>query len=480
MKLKNIGEKVQDKIRKLAEENEEKTPEELLKEQVIKPIEGKKLSEEEKRKKQAENLVTVLQENPEMQQTIVEEAANSEQISQDVIDKSAQIAAESSKVPDKVTGTLVEKASDEATVDILKNEGIDSREIRIGVIDSIEDQNKREQAICGELEKLYKASKELQPGKGVTQKIQDILDKLGENKRTDKINEVLYKTIAKVFAIEYNNYNGSMKIYAMEKFVPIDEMIRAKMPQLIEKEYRKIGKERTIKANKKREKTPREKTPFDLEKATQIFLNQMAMEVTGAAKKEHKSDSAFMKNLGDLTESELTYLTGKFLDLNPEIGTIELEKIVKIAKGEIKEPAQNSRDVPVLQKMQEEDLSLRELISQNTDNTLGNEDNDTIKVNESTEEQKTEQKVDFDLSALGKEEIEAIKQCMEAGLIENLAKVPEDKRKKMIKAINNSLEERTKTNPTLETSEVGKTEELKTEKMPNKPEDKQEGYEIGD
>ena len=475
MKLKNIGEKVQDKIRKLAEENEEKTPEELLKEQVIKPIEGEELSEEEKRKKQAENLVTVLQENSEMQQTIVYEAANSEQISQDVIDKSAQIAAESSEVPDNLTGTLVKQASDEATVDILQNEGIDSREIRIGVIDSIEDQNKREQAICGELEKLYKASKELQPGKGVTQKIQDILDKLGENKRTDKINEVLYKTIAKVFAIEYNNYYGAMKIYAMEKFVPIDEMIRAKMPQLIEKEYKKIGKERTIKTGKKREKPS-----FDLEKVTQAFLNQMAMEVTGAAKKEHKSDSAFMKNLGDLTESELTYLTGKFLDLNPEIGTIELEKIVKIAKGEIKEPAQNSRDIPALKKMQEEDLSLRELISQNTDNTLGNEDNDTIKVNESTEEQKTEQKVDFDLSALGKEEIEAIKQCMEAGLIENLAKVPEDKRKKMIKAINNSLEERTKTNPTLETSEVEKTEELNTEEMPKIPEDKQEGYEFGD
>ena len=177
MKLKNISEKVQDKIRELAEENKEKTPEELLKEQVIKPTEGEELSEEERRKKQAENLVTVLQENPEMQQTIVEEAMNSEQIPQDVIDKSAQIAAESSEVPDKVTGTLVKQASDKATVDILQNEGIDSREIRIGVIDSIEDQNKREQAICGELEKLYKASKELQPEKGVTQKIQDILDK---------------------------------------------------------------------------------------------------------------------------------------------------------------------------------------------------------------------------------------------------------------------------------------------------------------
>lgn len=478
MKLKNISEKVQDKIRELAEENKEKTPEELLKEQVIKPTEGEELSEEERRKKQAENLVTVLQENPEMQQTIVEEAMNSEQIPQDVIDKSAQIAAESSEVPDKVTGTLVKQASDKATVDILQNEGIDSREIRIGVIDSIEDQNKREQAICGELEKLYKASKELQPEKGVTQKIQDILDKSGENKRTNKINEVLYKTIAKAFAIQYNEFNGAIRIYPMEKFVPIDEMIRAKMPQLIEKEYRKLGKERTIKTGKKREKTP-----FDIEKVTQAFLNQMAIEVTGAAKKEHKSDSAFMKNLGDLTESELTYLTGKFLDLDPEIGTIELEKIVKIAKGEIKEPAQNSRDVPALKKMKEEDLSLRELISQNTDNTLENEeneDNDTIKVNESTEEQKTEQKVDFDLSALGKEEIEVIKQCMEAGLIENLAKVPEEKRKKMIIAINNSLEERTKTNPTLETSEVGKAEKTTTKEIPKIPEDKQDGYEFGD
>ncbi len=251
MKLKNIGEKVQGKLRELAEESKGKTPEELLKKEVIEATKGEELSEEEKRKIQAENLVTVLQENPDMQQKLVQVAAKSDEISQDVIDTSAQIAAQSSKVTDDLTGKLAEKASDEITVDILENAGIDSSEIRMGVIDSLEDKNKREQAICSELEKLYKSPKELQLGKDMTQKMQDILDKLGENKRTDKINEVLYKTIAKVFAIQYNEFNGAIRIYPMEEFVPIDEMIRAKMPQLIEEEYKKVGKEKIIKKKKK-------------------------------------------------------------------------------------------------------------------------------------------------------------------------------------------------------------------------------------
>ena len=180
-----------------------------------------------------------------------------------------------------------------------------------------------------------------------------------------------------------------------------------------------------------------EKKPFNLENVTKSFLNRMASEVTGSAKKENKSVSVFMKNLGNLTESELTYLTSQFLNLNPEIGTIELEKIVKIAKEKIAE------DVTAIQKMQEEDISLRELILQNTDSTLENENNDTIKEKRDTE-QKTEQKEAFDLSTLGTEETKAIKDCIESGLIENLVKVPSTMRKKLLDTINHSLEQRTR------------------------------------
>ena len=169
MKLKNIGEKVQGKLRELTEGNKEKTPEEILKEQVIKPTKSEELSEEE----QAEKLVTALQENPEIQKTLVQEAVKSDEISQAVIDTSAQIAAESSEVPDNVTGTLVKQASDDATVDILQNEGISSRAIRMEVINSLEDDEKKEDAICKELEELYKSLKDFQSQQDIVQRLND-------------------------------------------------------------------------------------------------------------------------------------------------------------------------------------------------------------------------------------------------------------------------------------------------------------------
>ena len=259
MKLKNIGEKVQGKLRELAEGNKEKTPEEILKEQVIKPTKSEELSEEE----QAEKLVAALQENPEMQKTLVQEAVKSDEISQAVIDTSAQIAAESSEVPDNVTGTLVKQASDDATVDILQNEGISSRAIRMEVINSLEDDEKKEDAICKELEELYKSLKDFQSQQDIVQRLNDCLDKV-EMERTSKINEELYKIIAKAFAIQYCEFDGSIRISPMEEIVPIDEMIRAKMPQRIEEEYQ----DKKIVKSKSKEKKKSKNTSIQRKKET--------------------------------------------------------------------------------------------------------------------------------------------------------------------------------------------------------------------
>lgn len=236
MKLKNIGEKVQGKLRELAEENKEITPEEIIIDQVIKPTKDEALSAEEIRKKQAENLVSALQDFPDMQKTLVQEAMKSDEISQAVIDTSAQIAAESSEVPDNVTGTLVKQASDDTTVNILQNEGISSRAVRMEVINSLEDDEKKEDAICKELEELYKSLKDFQSQQDIVQKLKDCLEKV-DIERTSRIKEELYKTIARVFAIQYCEFDGSIRISPMEEIVPIDEMIRAKMPQRVEEEY---------------------------------------------------------------------------------------------------------------------------------------------------------------------------------------------------------------------------------------------------
>ena len=287
MKLKNIGEKVQGKLRELAEENKEITPEEIIIDQVINPTKDEVLSAEEIRKKQAENLVTALQDFPDMQKTLMQEAVKSDEISQAVIDTSAQIAAESSEIPDNVTGTLVKQASDDTTVNILQNEGISSRAIRMEVINSLEDDEKKEDAICKELEELYNSLKDFQSQQDIVQKLKDCLEKV-DIERTSKIKEELYKTIARVFAIQYCEFDGSIRISQMEEIVPIDEMIRAKMPQRVAEEYQD---KRIVKSKPKEKKklisNSGKKKPIDVGTVKQFFLNRMAKKVVGEAIKEN-------------------------------------------------------------------------------------------------------------------------------------------------------------------------------------------------
>lgn len=429
MKLKNIGEKVQGKLRGLADENKENTLAEIIKDQVIQPTEDQQLSEEEIREKQAENLVNALQKNPEMQQALVQEAVKSDEISQAVIDTSAQIAAESSDVPDNVTGTLVKQASDDTTIDILQNEGISSRAIRMEAINSLEDEEKKEDAICKELEELYKSLKDFQSQQDIVQKLQDCLEKV-DIERTSRIKEELYKTIARAFAIQYCEFDGSIRISPMEAIVPIDEMIREKIPQRVAEEYqdKRIVKSKT---KEKRKLSNGKKKPINVIAVKKFFLTRMAKKVVGDAKKENRSVSVFMKNLGQLTDQEASYLENEFTNLGIE--TREVENIMRIAKGEIEE---SQEYIPSLKVNQED--------SRNLEVEPKKANSESIKENKVIEKQETKQKERFDLSTLGTEEIKAIRDCIESGFIKNLGKVPSTMRKKLLGTINHSLEQRTR------------------------------------
>ena len=445
MKLKNIGEKVQGKLRGLADENKENTLAEIIKDQVIQPTEDQQLSEEEIREKQAENLVNALQKNPEMQQALVQEAVKSDEISQAVIDTSAQIAAGSPEVPDKVAGALGKQASDDATVDILQNEGISSRAVRMEAINSLEDEEKKEDAICKELEELYKSLKDFQSQQDIVQKLQDCLEKV-DIERTSRIKEELYKTIARAFAIQYCEFDGSIRISPMEAIVPIDEMIREKIPQRVAEEYqdKRIVKSKT---KEKRKLSNGKKKPINVIAVKKFFLTRIAKKVVGDAKKENRSVSVFMKNLGQLTDQEASYLENEFTNLGIE--TREVENIMRIAKGEIEE---SQEYIPSLKVNQED--------SRNLEVEPKKANSESIKENKVIEKQETKQKERFDLSTLGTEEIKAIRDCIESGFIKNLGKVPSTMRKKLLGTINHSLEQRTrKIVQTAEKSKIAKVED---------------------
>lgn len=190
----------------------------------------------------------------------------------------------------------------------------------------------------------------------------------------------------------------------------------------------------------------------------------MAKKVVGEAIKENRNASVFMKNLGYLTDQEARFLASEFANLGIE--TREVENLMRIAKGEIEE---GQEYISASREMQELKVELEKKVDPKKVNLK------SIEENKGVVKQETKPKKPLDLSTLGEEELEAIKQCIEFGLIENLVKVPEDKRKKMLIAINNSLNERIKGNPI-----SGIPEGQEKVKMEDQSEEIETGDEIGD
>ncbi len=186
-----------------------------------------------------------------------------------------------------------------------------------------------------------------------------------------------------------------------------------------------------------------------MESVTQFFLNRMAKKVVGYAKKENRSASVFMKNLGQLTDKEESYLENEFTNMGIE--TKEVENIMRIAKGEIEESQEYIPGFKIRQKDKldlEKNVEPKKVISEN------------IKENKGVEKQETKPKGSLDLSTLGTEEIKAIRDCIESGFIENLGNVPSSMRKKLLGTINHSLEQRTrKIVQTAEKSKIAKVED---------------------
>lgn len=170
----------------------------------------------------------------------------------------------------------------------------------------------------------------------------------------------------------------------------------------------------------------------------------MAKKVVGYAKKENRSASVFMKNLGQLTDKEESYLENEFTNMGIE--TKEVENIMRIAKGEIEES--------------QEYIPGSELNQGNTAKLEENAESENIQESKLVEKQETQSKGSLDLSTLGTEEMKAIRDCIESGFIENLGNVPSSMRKKLLGTINHSLEQRTrKIVQTAEKSKIAKVED---------------------
>lgn len=377
MKLKDISKKFQEKFQG---NKEEKSAEEVVQKKVIQPMQDE--NTDMTVKEVARQIIELLNKSPEdKRKEIIQELRKSKVISSEILVESAVQAADSEEVPDKLAVELAVQVSDKTTLGILKNAEISGTD-RVEIIKTLTDDNLKEDAVCKELRKIYDELKEIVPQRLFAEKIKDFIDALGIE-RTDKVNKELYSVIAKNFAMTYYHQNGSMSLFQMEQLVPINEMIREKMPEKIEQEYEQLLKRG-------------EENQFDLREVESRFLEQMAKETHEKAKKEEQTESTFMKYLGEITEEQATTLAEYIRKYNPDVEQKEIDKCLRIAKGE-------------------ESESIYEPVQQ--------DDKDN-------------------LETVSNKEMEVIEQCINSGLIETLSKMSEQERKDSLYVINQSLKKR--------------------------------------
>lgn len=366
---------------------------ELVK-KVIMPIkEEKEITDEQI----AEKILELMERfTPEERNKFLEELVNRDEFSQNVIAKSAVKISDSEEIPDAYAVELASQVSDKATVNILENADLTYDRDRLKIIDTIEDDEIKEDQVYKELKNFYDEYNKIMPSSIFSDKIKDII---GIYKRTDKINEILYKTIAKNFAMSYHDYNKAIKTYDIEKIVPADELVRIDMSEKIEDEYEKLLE-------------PNEDSDYDREEINKVFLDDVAKSVTKKALEEDKPVSLYMPNLGVLKESELQY---------------EIERIKKYDKS--------------VNKLEEKSITNRLTGKKNEGYNIDGFITNLRKLPKTQGEQYLNT-----LSTLSPKEMDTIAQCINSGLIESLSKQNVDNREKCVNVFKETMEKREKKN----------------------------------
>ena len=390
MGIKDLGRNFQEKFlgNKEKTEVEEKGPEELVQEEVIDPIQNKDLTIQQ----QADRIIKILEENPEYLSEIVEKVAESDAISQEAVDRATIDATDSSEVSDDVAKALAEQASDKPTLHVLKETTMSVSQ-RVKLNATIDDEKTKEEADCTTFRKIYNNLKTLEDLKVLPEKLEIAL---GEVQRTERTDNELYKLIAKNFAIMYHELNGAMNIYPMEKIIPLDEMMKEKMPQRIEEEYTDLLDDD-------------EENKFDIESVTNIFLERIAKESSEEASRLGSSIELFAPtDLGELSEKEIERYLDYLNKYNPCLTALE--------RGNIKDR---------LQRKEHDEYSVEQFIEGIRD-LPENQGKRYLSI----------------LAQLSPKEMDTVVQCIESGLVDSLSKKRAKERTKYLETINKSVMQR--------------------------------------
>lgn len=372
-----------DRIKAIFSTNKLNPPEKLVQE-VIETAKEEELTDEEL----ASEIVKKLKDNPNHRTEFLKILQEQDEIPlADTLTEVAIKTANTENLPDELAKNIAKKLPDKKAVEVLENAKLSGLD-KVEVIDTLSSSKLKEQQICIELDNLYKDCEDMD-SLDVERRATKII---GIYKRTERLNQILYKIIAKNFANSYYKFNGGMKVGPLERVIPADEMLRAQIPEMIGQEYERLLEEG-------------QENIYDKEMVIRVFLNDAAKEVIKKAREADRPETAYITDMGTLTSEEQEYF----------INQLNVYKTNNLTEQETN---------IALDKLNGIDANEREIQEINT--KLKDTSSDTIK----------------QMATLSVNEMEIVGQIISSGLIKELGKENRENRDKYLEGVTGMLRDR--------------------------------------
>lgn len=342
----------------------------------------------------AQKVIEYVRKNPENATEILKEILEKEEIPNKVFEKTATTISKLDEIPDKIIPKAVADSEvdvpDQIIENIIENGDVNRKE-KIELINNLENEELKQKQVEEELKQIYENCSDTNES--------ELVHKLEMTKIVQKnssIRKLEQAIIAKKMAINYKRFGGT-KISTLARYLSEEEMIEINFPEMVYEEYKKISE--------KDEKNKVDKSNLKVQ-----ILEEIAKKVANNYQEIGDFVIPQSRNMTQLTKKE----EDKFIKA---IETYVRKKLrgtdITSIRDQIRGRDANMQLKQYMEKMRRLPKSQLEIFINNTEELVENN-----------------------------EELTVYKELKDSGIIENLQKLTDDKRKDYIKVLNDAVQKR--------------------------------------
>ncbi len=342
----------------------------------------------------AQKVIEYVRKNPENATEILKGILEKEEIPNKVFEKTATTISKMDEIPDKIIPKAVADSEvdvpDQIIENIIENGDVNRKE-KIELINNLENEELKQKQVEEELKQIYENCSDTNES--------ELVHKLEMTKIVQKnssIKKLEQAIIAKKMAVNYKRFGGT-KISTLSRYLSEEEIIEINLPEMVYEEYKKISE--------KDEKNKVDKSNLKVQ-----ILEEIAKKVANNYQEIGDFVIPQSKNMTQLTRKE----EDKFIKA---IETYVRKKLkgtdVTSIRDQIRGRDANMQLKQYIEKMRKLPKSQLEIFINNTEELVENN-----------------------------EELTVYKELKDSGIIGNLQKLTDNKRKDYIKVLNYAVQKR--------------------------------------